>query len=521
MKLICIVFLSFLNAVSVVGPIKAAEIINIEFEEMSIPISIDQLEKVAKYKNDSTELIDWFKNNGFEKLIGLSKFLEFPIFRENSFTKEILRSWAGRKILSELSNSIRIPNDGEGIEIYNTIELLLERQKQVSTIEILKALPSDQIILDLDNLISIISTWKNELAIQQLLLSKLDDLEKINKNFVFKSREEVNEDIKPEFKKINVEYSEKPLNVEIWKSKNQQLQKELIIFMPGLGGDISNFRWLGFELAKLGWPVLFIDHSGSNSEALLASIKGEKALPGGADFFLYRLKELDTVIKSHKSGLFDVKSDSHILMGHSLGALIAFLYQGDQPQNGFESRCNDSLNDFALTNLSKLLQCQLSEIQLPKFDDLKNTKAIIGFNTFGSLIWPNQKSSGIDIPVLLIGGTYDLITPLATEQFNVFLSTKSNLKNRFLIVEGASHFSPIRVSDVNSELPKADDIFILNDNLIGSSPNDFQSLSIKVVKEFLFALNEDKEIDVVNKNKSDELNFHIFDKQYIKKILEN
>ena len=40
---------------------KAAEKINIKFEEMKIPLNIEQLSKLEKYKDDSTELIDWLK----------------------------------------------------------------------------------------------------------------------------------------------------------------------------------------------------------------------------------------------------------------------------------------------------------------------------------------------------------------------------------------------------------------------------------------------------------------------------
>ena len=47
---------------------KAAEKINIKFEEMKIPLTIEQLSKLEKYKDDSTELIDWLKKNGFIKI---------------------------------------------------------------------------------------------------------------------------------------------------------------------------------------------------------------------------------------------------------------------------------------------------------------------------------------------------------------------------------------------------------------------------------------------------------------------
>ena len=181
MKYIFIIFFSFCGLFFNNG-LKAAEKINIKFEEMEIPLTIEQLSKLEKYKDDSTELIDWLKKNGFIRVFELSKFLEFPVFKEEGLNREILRSWIGRKILTELSKSIKVPNDNNGTEIYNTIENLLDQKKEVSTLDIIKALPSKEISLDIDNLILIISSWKNELSMQQELLSKLNKLDKTNHN---------------------------------------------------------------------------------------------------------------------------------------------------------------------------------------------------------------------------------------------------------------------------------------------------------------------------------------------------
>ena len=56
MKYIFIIFFSFCG-LFFNNDLKAAEKINIEFEEMEIPLTIEQLSKLEKYKDDSTELI--------------------------------------------------------------------------------------------------------------------------------------------------------------------------------------------------------------------------------------------------------------------------------------------------------------------------------------------------------------------------------------------------------------------------------------------------------------------------------
>ena len=516
MKNIFVIFLSicslFFNNSS-----KAAEKVNIKFEEMKIPLTIEQLIKLEKYNEDSTELTDWLKKNGLIKVFELSKFLEFPIFKQEGLNREVLRSWIGRKILTELSKTFTLSNDSNGIEIYNTIENLLEERNEVSTLDIIKALPSEEITLDIDNLIFIISSWKNELVMQQDLISKLNNLETTNEELIKNVEDNISSDITKINKKIYAPHRVKPLEIELWKSKKTNFDKELIIFMPGLGGEINNFKWIGKELSKRGWPIAFIDHEGSNSKAFMEVLEGREAIPGSIDFFLYRIKDLDAVLKEHQNGAFGLPNDSYILMGHSLGALIALLYEGNKPTDQLKERCDSALKDFAVTNLSKLLQCQLSEIPFFEKNNANKASAIIGFNSFGSLVWPKENSSGIKIPTLLIGGTYDLITPLINEQFRVF-SALSNQSNRFLIIEGASHFSPIRIKNGFEE---NNDLFKINESFIGSDPILVQTLSSKYIIRFIKNVKNQESPTVIKNQREMGLDFHFLDLETINEVSKN
>jgi len=88
----------------------------------------------------------------------------------------------------------------------------LDDKKEVSTLDIIKALPSEEISLDIDNLILIISSWKNELAMQQDLISKLNNLERTNQK-TFKNYEKkiLTKDLIKINKKIYASHRVKPL----------------------------------------------------------------------------------------------------------------------------------------------------------------------------------------------------------------------------------------------------------------------------------------------------------------------
>ena len=230
MKYIFIIFFSFCGLFFNNG-LKAAEKINIKFEEMEIPLTIEQLSKLNYHHENSTELTDWLEKNGLTKVFELSKFLNFPVFKDQGLNRQLLRSWVGRKILTELSKTITVKNDNNGVEIFNTIENLLDEKKEVSTLDILKALPSEEITLDIDNLILIISSWKNELSMQQNLISKLNNLERTDQKIFQNSEKKLTQDFIKINKKIYARHRVKPFEIELWKSKKTNDDKELIIFL--------------------------------------------------------------------------------------------------------------------------------------------------------------------------------------------------------------------------------------------------------------------------------------------------
>ena len=115
---------------------------------------------------------------------------------------------------------------------------------------------------------------------QQELLFKLNKLERTNKNAFKNTEKKLTQDLIKIDKKIYAPHRVQPFEVEIWKSNKTNEDKELIIFMPGLGGEINNFKWIGNELAKRGWPILFIDHRGSNLESFIEVLEGKDTIPG-------------------------------------------------------------------------------------------------------------------------------------------------------------------------------------------------------------------------------------------------
>jgi predicted dienelactone hydrolase len=171
-------------------------------------------------------------------------------------------------------------------------------------------------------------------------------------------------------------------------------------------------------------------------------------------------------------------------MGHSLGGLTALLAAGLQPEAGLEVRCRRALDRLPIANPSRLLQCQLPSTGLPRaLPRPPDLRGVVVFNGFGSLLWPAGGLRSLPVPVLLVGGSLDLVTPPLQEQLDLFLPA-GNGRSRLVLVDGGSHFSPVRVS------AREEVLFRLGRELVGVEPATVQGLLLGLTTEFLQTLEQ-------------------------------
>ena len=488
---------------------------------MSIPISIKELIDWSNGEDQkNSELASWLNLLGFKDRKGLTKFLNTPLVRDKSMARQILRSWSGRKLLDEVSDLILMDEDSSGESVLVTLETLLNEKDEVTTFDLLDSLSVKAIHIDLDGWIEVANNWRSELNKQQKLIS---DLVSINELSV--KREEINvlpfeiKETEYELIPLNVSHRNEPLNLEIWNpSSRKKIRKNWVLLMPGLGGDRNHFNWLARSLSHNGWPVVVFDHPGSDSLALDALVKGRLPLPG-AEVIPDRMNDIYSVIQAKMLGKIDISAEKVVLMGHSLGALTAILASGVRIDDQLENRCQRILDNLSLTNLSSLLQCQLIDINLSDIKNLENLSAIVGMNSFGSFLWQEDLDNQINIPLFLTGGTFDLVTPSISEQLGLLLSLSSNPLSRVLLIEGASHFSPIRVEGQLYQ-SEGKDLFNLGESIVGYHPLSVQSLLAFEIISFLEKLEDRKSIPSKTNLTKGELKFHILDRSIIEKLIK-
>jgi len=471
--------------------LQAAEQLRIRFDGLDLPLNLQELERWSKNpERASGELASWLSLLDPGSQLRLRQFLEAPLVRERSFTQQLLRGWAGRRVVEELGGLISADNGNAGPLLLSTLNTLLKQQQQVTTLELLRALPADRLTINLDGLQRLANRWRQQLdeqkqaliALQALPLATKTPLLPLSDGLLLERSGALPADRSsrsPSLRRLRVSHRLEPLELEIWPAQGSRFW---VLLMPGLGGSTAQLRWLAEALHRRGWAVLLLDHPGSNEQAVRELLQGRR-LPPGAETLRGRVLDVQAVVAAVDHGSLPRLGDQVVLMGHSLGGLTALLAAGLRPEPGLVRRCKRALSDLPLINLSRLLQCQLPEVPLPPVQPLAQpVAALVSFNGFGSLLWPNRGLRGLQAPALLVGGSLDLITPPVSEQLRLFVP-EANPSSRLVLLEGASHFSPVRIARGEQQ-----PLFKLGEDLVGVDPNRVQGLILSLTSEFLLGL---------------------------------
>ena len=473
-------------------PVGAAEQLRLQLDGLELPVNLAELEAWSRAPGRSGgDLAVWLHLLEPESRRGLVRLLRAPLLRDRSFGLQLLGSWSGEQMLQEVGELLTTSQGrSTAAMLLSTLRTLLQRQQSVNAIELLRALPEPELVLRIDVVLELAQQWQGQLALQTMALQRLRRLG-LPRRDIRRLALGGGAVAAPRRHQLPVPHRSGPLAVELWPSRDPA-PGPWVLLMPGLGGDPDQLGWLAAALAERSWPVVVVEHPGSDGKAMRASLDGQRP-PPGAESLPDRLADLRAVLAAQRNGSLGPLGPGQagrqgvVLMGHSLGGLTALIAAGLQPERGLERRCRRALDRLPLTNLSRLLQCQIPQLEewttLRPDTDASPLLAVVAFNSFGGLLWPRDGLAPLRVPVLLVGGSLDLITPPISEQLPPFLQA-TNPRSRLVLVEGGSHFSPVRLAQ------QRDALFRLGDELVGVEPRRVQSLLLNLTSEFLLSLRE-------------------------------
>ena len=162
-------------------PVRSTERVEVKIDGVVLPVSVDELGAFVRSLEadpsqlSRSELSTWMTLLAPESKEGLIRLLNAPVLSRRSLGRQLLSSWGAGPLLDALGELIRV-EDGGRINrslVLSTLEQLLERQETVSTLDVLEALPTQQLRLDLDALVGAANRWRLELQRHQGLMQAL------------------------------------------------------------------------------------------------------------------------------------------------------------------------------------------------------------------------------------------------------------------------------------------------------------------------------------------------------------
>ncbi len=470
---------------------RAADVLELRLDGLEIPIDLAELEAWSRAPQrpvrGEDDLRVWFSLLEPDSRGDLVELLRAPLLRDQSFGRQLLDTWTGGQMLAAVGELLTAPDGTSTTPLLQaTLVELLDRRQEVSAIELLRALPLQRVSLQIDGLMRLAEQWRQQLRSQRQAMARLEQLNlplRRSQPLAFTDRPVV---VRPQRRSLVVPHRQEPLPLQIWSvgtPGRADIRLPWVLLLPGLGGDADQLGWLAAELAQQGWNAVVLQHPGSDAVALKAALDGRRP-PPGAETLAIRLADVEATLAAQERGLIPVRGEGVVLMGHSLGGLTALLAAGLEPEPGLARRCRKGTGRLPVANPSRLLQCELPSVGLPQASEPPpELRGLVLYSGFGSLLWPRRGLSPLPVPVLMEGGTLDLITPPMQEQLDLFLPV-GDPRSRLVLVDGGSHFSPVRMT------AREEAVFELGEELVGVDPLMVQRLLLRITTEFLYGLSQ-------------------------------
>jgi predicted dienelactone hydrolase len=369
--------------------------------------------------------------------------------------------------------------------------LRLDFQETVSTVRELTELLKRR-----DSIVNAIALLSTENASQsQIDFSQKDDLRSLGK-IKWQLQSFTLEDKSRKVRKIPVDLYLPDTSTEA--GNVAQRRSPLIVISHGVAEDKQSFAYLAKHLASYGFGVAVVEHVGDSAQKFQQFFAGLNTPPDAIEMANRPLDIkllLDTLQADSK---YNTKLDIQKvgLVGHSLGGYTVLALAGAKVN--LEEITKNCRNNQSL-NISTLLQCEAvnisgntsentSENKLQniseKFSNLQDSriKAVVAVNPFSSWIFGERGMGEIKVPLMMVAGSQDIITPAVPEQIRPFTWLKQPDKY-LLVINNATHFS------VTSEAGSDKNILPVPPGLIGPNPElartQFKAMTLAFMQNHL------------------------------------
>lgn len=235
-------------------------------------------------------------------------------------------------------------------------------------------------------------------------------------------------------------------DVDVYLPQNLTAPAPIVIISHGFGDVKESFTFLAEHLASYGFIAIVPDHVGSDLQYREVYLQGRLNTllspmefvnrPQEISFLIDKLEEL--VAESPEwARLLDL--DNIGMAGDSLGSSTTLAIAGAEINYArLVQACN---RDSILLNFALYLECRAQYLP-PQNYDLRDprVKAVVAGHPLGGALYGPEGMAKIDVPLLMVSGSKDIVAPVVTEQFHPFIWLQTEPKYLALLDVG-THFS--------------------------------------------------------------------------------
>ena len=443
-------------------PARAAELIYLDYAtlKLEVPFSIDALEAYAMEGIIVKEFAPYINLLTPQQQEQLQQILLTPVQLSPQETDRFFYSPQGEAILRRIGEVVQTESGQPGFyQIRAGLIVAATDQRGLTLLNFLQKFPSQGIRVDfqrgfeiLDQLLSFIEDTKEAIfSVENQSQAEITGL------VDFHLMPDLTQPGKTTFSKetLTLEDSsrQRTFKADLYLPRQTlEFTAPLAVISHGLGSNRQTFEYLASHLASHGFAVAVPEHPGSNDNQLQQLLNGQVKEVTSARELLDRPQDIKYLLdRLELSYSRRINLERVAVIGQSFGGYTALALAGAKFNfQQLQQDCglgNDSLN------LSFLLQCLALELPEQEYG-LKDDRvgAIIAINPLTSSIFGESQLSKLEIPLMLVSGSDDAVTPALWEQIFPFTWLKTAEKYLVLMKKG-THFSTLIPGEKDLSLP--------------------------------------------------------------------
>ncbi|MEO1147234.1 MAG: alpha/beta hydrolase [Cyanobacteria bacterium J06638_22] len=425
------------------APAQALESIRAAIGPIEFSGEMSEIEAFVEEGELSTGLVWLERFTDSETVEGLRVLLQTPIELDATVVAKLTYSSLGENFLQRLGKIIRTEAGQNGFYAMRAALILAaDAPEDLTLLSILQHVPVESIRIDMEATIALVRDF---LAQQD---TKADALEAIARqaeyegaatgdrfNFALSSdlRQPGPYPVTVQSLMLSDATRSGPVNpmvrqfsVDLYLPQGLSQAAPVVIISHGLGAEAAEFAVLAEHLASYGFAVAAPDHVGSDAAIFEEIIAGNYFGRLDASEFSDRPQDvtflLDELERRARTGgplSGQISLERVGIIGHSFGGYTGLvLASGEINHAKLDSTCTE---EDPFLNLSLFLQCQAVALP-PSIESLKDPRigAVLALNPIPSTLLGQASLSQIDVPVMIVQSSEDILAPIVPEQIEPF-----------------------------------------------------------------------------------------------------